>query len=56
MHPQHWKFKGKAKATSSGRTPSSNRPALAAGQADSAGIEAATSPEVEMTEALSSQL
>jgi hypothetical protein len=56
MHPQHWKFKGKAKAASSGRTLSSNRLALAAGQADSPGVEAATSPKVEMTEALSSQL
>ena len=64
MHPQHWKFKGKAKATSSIRTSSSTRisssnsQAVAASsqQTSTAGAGPAESPEVQISEASPSTL
>jgi hypothetical protein len=64
MHPQHWKFKGKAKATSSTELPlsgrlapaSSGRLAPALSQVVSAGIPSTASQEVQMTEAPPSTL
>jgi hypothetical protein len=66
MHPQHWKFKGKARAVSSNRTqptgntmqatvqPGQSSPVTTETAANSTG--STTSPEVEMSEALPSQL
>jgi len=63
MHPQHWKFKGKAKATGSTRTSSSTRisssssssnsQARTASQTNTTDTSPAESPEVQMIEASS---
>jgi hypothetical protein len=61
LHPQHWKFKGKAKANSSSRTqstgstvPATSQPSQ--GSSTTANTGSTTSPEVEMSEAFPSQL
>jgi hypothetical protein len=66
MHPQYWKFKGKARAVSSNKTqPISNtvQATVQPGQGSSVATETAAtstgstaSPEVEMSEALPAQL